>query len=192
MVGYDLLTPLFSLIFGESGFFSSIPLSSVLSVLHIMWVIFVVVSYLVSFLFIYLYMYASISLDRLSEFADGKITAQEEAYELAKGGITKSDRLQDLQSHTDSNNPNDWKLAIIEADIILDEVLKQQGYAGTSLGERLRGILPSSLASLDDAWQAHKVRNQIAHASVDFVLTQKLARETIMQYERVFRELGVV
>jgi hypothetical protein len=35
------------------------------------------------------------------------------------------------------------------------------------------------------------VRNKIAHAGADFILTQKIARETIMQYERVFKELGV-
>ena len=45
-------------------------------------------------------------------------------------------------------------------------------------------------ATLDDAWQAHKVRNQIAHAGADFVLTQKITRETIMMYKRVFEELG--
>jgi hypothetical protein len=91
----------------------------------------------------------------------------------------------------ESSNPNDWKLAIIEADIILDDILKKQGYAGNSLGERLKSIAPSQLESLQDAWEAHKVRNNIAHQGADFILTQRLAQETITKYQRVFTEFGV-
>ena len=94
-------------------------------------------------------------------------------------------------AHGNSDSPNDWKLAIIEADIILDDVLKQQGYAGNSLGERLKSISPSQLESLQDAWEAHKVRNKIAHEGADFVLTKRLAQETITKYQRVFTEFGI-
>jgi hypothetical protein len=90
-----------------------------------------------------------------------------------------------------SDNPNDWKLAIIEADIILDQTLKGRGYAGTSLGERLRSITPSQLSSIDDAWDAHRVRNKIAHEGSDFVITRRIVDETIARYMRVFREFGV-
>jgi len=69
--------------------------------------------------------------------------------------------------------------------------LKQRGYAGNSLGERLRSISPSQLSTLDDAWEAHKVRNQIAHGGADFVLTKRLAEETINRYRRVFGEFGI-
>jgi len=96
-----------------------------------------------------------------------------------------------MTNHIASDNPNDWKLAIIEADILLDQTLKAKGFVGISLGERLRSISPAQLQSLDDAWQAHKVRNQIAHAGADFVLTRRLAEETIKQYRRVFAELGI-
>jgi len=90
-----------------------------------------------------------------------------------------------------SENPDDWKLAIIEADVVLDQVLKERGFAGVSLGERLRSVSPAELPSLNDAWQAHKVRNFIAHHGHDYVLTQREAQETMIRYERVFRDLGV-
>jgi hypothetical protein len=106
--------------------------------------------------------------------------------------VLKNSRFDDIKKHIVSDNPNDWKLAIIEADIVLDEALKKSGYAGISLGERLKSISPSHLKSLDDAWQAHKVRNQIAHGGADFVLTRRLAEDTIKQYRRVFTELGVL
>jgi uncharacterized membrane protein len=191
-VGYDFLTPLLRLIFGSEGLISGVSLTGVVGFANLLWLIFVVISYIVVFIFLYLYVYASIQKSKLEEFETEQIKAQEHAFASTRGAITKSDRLGQLQIHIDSDNPNDWKLALIEADIILDEILKQQGYAGASLGERLRSISPSSLASLDDAWQAHKLRNQIAHGGVDFVLTQKLAKETINRYLRVFADLGIL
>ncbi|NCN12170.1 hypothetical protein CO026_00115 [Candidatus Kaiserbacteria bacterium CG_4_9_14_0_2_um_filter_41_32] len=191
-VGYDLLTPLLKLIFGSDGVFSSVSLDVVMSFMQTLWGIFIILSYLISFLFLYLYIYASIHKSKLEEIQSERLRAQEHAFASANKGVSQSDRLYELHTHIDSDNPNDWKLALIEADIILDEVLKQKGYSGTSLGERLRSISPTTMASIDDAWQAHKVRNQIAHAGPGFVLTSKLARETIVQYEKVFKELGVV
>ncbi|MEZ4200307.1 MAG: hypothetical protein R3B69_01740 [Candidatus Paceibacterota bacterium] len=46
--------------------------------------------------------------------------------------------------------------------------------------------------TLDQAWAAHLVRNKVAHAGSDFILTKKLAQETVTQYKMVFEELGVV
>jgi len=190
-IGYDFLTPLLRLIFGDSGLTSGVSAGGIYDVFGILWTIIVVLGYLLSFVFLYLYIYASVHKGTLEDIADGKIRAHEQAAQIQKGGKFVGGRLAELHTHVQSSNPNDWKLAIIEADIILDDTLKKQGYVGTSLGERLRNISPSSLSSLDDAWQAHKIRNQIAHGGVDFALTQKLAQETIVRYERVFTELGV-
>lgn len=56
------------------------------------------------------------------------------------------------------------KLAIIEADKLVDTVLKKAGIKGETLGERLRNA--QNLTSRDtysNMWEAHKVRNQIVH-----------------------------
>ena len=191
VVGFDLLTPLLNFIFGADGVIGGVSLAGAFGVLNIIWGVFVVLAYGASLVMLFLYVYASMQREKLEELEKELYEAGEHAYAMQQGGATKSDRFVELQDHLESNNPNDWKLAIIEADIILDDLLKRKGYAGISLGDRLKSISPSSLASLDDAWQAHKVRNQIAHAGADFVLTQKIARETIVQYERVFKEMGM-
>jgi uncharacterized membrane protein len=190
-VGYDALTPLVRFIFGSDGLIGGISYDGLIGFLNGTWTVFVVISYILSFIFLVLYIYASIQKEKLEEIEHDHIHAGEQAYAMKMSGGVKSDKFADLIKHVESDNPNDWKLAIIEADIILDDTLKKHGYAGTSLGERLKSISPSSLHTIDDAWQAHKVRNQIAHATGDFVLTQKLARETIMLYTRVFEELGL-
>ncbi len=90
-----------------------------------------------------------------------------------------------------STNPSDWQLAIIEADKMLDELLKSMQYRGDSLGEKLKAVEPSDFTSLDQAWSAHKVRNQIAHEP-GFVLTDRLARQTIADYRTVFEEFELI
>ncbi len=191
VVSYDVLTPLLRAIFGSDGLFAGLSQDGFLGFLNSVWSVYVVIAYICSFIFLVLYIYASIEADKYSDIEHDAVHAQEEAYAMKMSGGIKSDKFAELQAHLDSDNPNDWKLAIIEADIILDDTLKRQGYAGPTLGDRLKSISPETLHSIDDAWQAHKVRNQIAHAGADFVLTQKIAREAIMQYERVFKELGV-
>lgn len=191
VVGYDLLTPLLRAIFGGDGLLGGLSQDAVFNFLNGLWSVYVVLAYIVSFIFLALYIYATIQAEKLNDIEHDLVSAGEEAYAMKMTGGIKSNKFAELQAHLDSDNPNDWKLAIIEADIILDDTLKRQGYAGPTLGDRLKSISPSTMHSIDDAWQAHKVRNQIAHAGSDFVLTQKLARETIMQYERVFTELGI-
>ncbi len=191
VVGFDLLTPLLRAIFGGDGLLGGISQEGVFGFLSGAWTVFVIISYICSFIFLVLYIYASIQAEKLGDIEHDMMAVNEQAYAKKMSGGIKSNKFAELKEHLNSINPNDWKLAIIEADIILDDSLKRQGYAGPTLGDRLKSISPNALSSLDDAWQAHKVRNQIAHAGSDFVLTQKIARETIVQYERVFKELGI-
>ncbi len=89
----------------------------------------------------------------------------------------------------ESAQESDWRQAIIEADIMLEEVLRQAGYEGASVGDRLKG---AKFASLEEAWEAHKVRNDIAHRGSDFKLDDNIAYRTIQKYERVFKEFGEI
>lgn len=91
-----------------------------------------------------------------------------------------------------SDNQSDWRLAIIEADIYLDRVLDQKGYYGDTLGDKFKQISPEQLPSIQIAWEAHKVRNRIAHDGSDYVLTMPEARRVLSYYEIVFRDLDVI
>jgi len=104
----------------------------------------------------------------------------------------KSIQWQSIKEKASSGNPAEWKLAILEADSVLDELLEERGYPGDSIGERLKSMSPSDFLSYDDAWEAHKVRNQIAHEGASMDLSQKIVRETISRYEKVFKEMGSV
>jgi hypothetical protein len=76
----------------------------------------------------------------------------------------KNPRWERVRELANTTSESDWRLAILEADIMLNDLLKEQGYRGEGIGERLRDANPLQFATLDLAWQAHKVRNDIAHA----------------------------
>ena len=104
----------------------------------------------------------------------------------------KNEKWEKIQNDILSNNPSDWRLAIIEADTVLDEMVKTMGYKGADLGERLKSIEPSDFDTLNDAWEAHKVRNRIAHDGSAYPLTHDEAKRIIGLYERVFREFKFI
>ena len=94
-----------------------------------------------------------------------------------------------IERYMSDNMPDMWKLGIIEADNMLDQNLKNIGYMGTSMGDRLKS---ANFKSIDLAWEAHKVRNNIAHAGVNFHLTEREARKAFVMYETVLKDLKVI
>ncbi|HWH16369.1 MAG TPA: hypothetical protein VNU25_02185 [Candidatus Paceibacterota bacterium] len=91
-----------------------------------------------------------------------------------------------------SPHESDWRQAIIEADIMLDDLLSQLGYVGESVGEKLKAVDPDRFHTLQNAWDAHKVRNEIAHSGSAFRLEEHTAHRTIALYESVMREHGEI
>lgn len=116
----------------------------------------------------------------------------EPAFEKGNAGDTAmAHRWDNALKNVESPNQNDWKQAIVDADIILDDLLTKMGYRGESIGEKLKRVASGDMKSLDDAWEAHKVRNQIAHEP-GFILSQHQARQTIAGYRKVFEEFYYV
>lgn len=98
---------------------------------------------------------------------------------------------QVVREHMDSLNPGEWKLAILEADNMLDEILEDQGYVGETVADKLKEMSPTRITAYDELWEAHKLRNKIAHGgAIDMDLTQKSARDAITGFEKAFKELG--
>ncbi len=99
------------------------------------------------------------------------------------------DGIVDLAS---SSNENDWRQAILQADIILDRLLDHIGYTGSDMGEKLRSAQIGDFVTLDAAWEAHKVRNRVAHEGTDFILSRRETIRVLGLYEKVFREFTYI
>ena len=109
----------------------------------------------------------------------------------ASGQAVRNQQWIKILAYLEPDNQSDWKQAIIEADNLLDEMVAAMPYPGENLGERLKNVEPSDFLTLQDAWEAHKVRNQVAHES-GFTLTRREARRVMELYERVFREFNFI
>lgn len=89
----------------------------------------------------------------------------------------------------ESENPADWNFALMQADALVDRILQEMGLSGDSMGERMKSLDKSRLLSLDDLWEAHRARNEIAH-SPEKAVTKHRATSTIALFEKVLREMG--
>ncbi len=103
----------------------------------------------------------------------------------AQGG---NEQWLDIEQKINSANPADWRLAILEADIVLFNMLEQMGLPGKDLGEKLKSADRSFFSTLDEAWKGHKIRNTIAHEGSAYELSYTEARKVIDYYRRVFEE----
>lgn len=92
----------------------------------------------------------------------------------------------------ESPNESDWRVAIIEADSMLEESLKEKGLSGNTVSELLEGAKESGYRSIQDAWDAHIVRNQIAHQGSDFPISQVEGRRVIKMFQNFFEELRII
>lgn len=92
----------------------------------------------------------------------------------------------------ESPNESDWRVAIIEADSFLEEVLKERGLTGSTLSELLESAKDSGYRYIEDAWDAHLVRNQIAHEGSNFYISQFEGRKVIKKYQNFLEDLGVI
>ncbi len=93
-----------------------------------------------------------------------------------------------IRARLDTGMESEFKLAAIEADSMLDDILKRMGYGGESLGERLEKITVASLPNLDEVKVAHKTRNNIVH-DPDYRLSLDEARKTLEIYEKTLTDL---
>lgn len=154
------------------------------------WFIVSIIGYLITVIAFSVLVYASIKLTEIRRRDVDVFGAFPIKQEDATQG--KNLRWQQIQDLVSSTNTNDWRQAIIESDIMLGDLLAKLGYQGESIGEKLRHVVPADFVTLNDAWEAHKVRNEIAHQGTAFDLLEVTAHRTIDRYENVFREFSII
>jgi hypothetical protein len=156
------------------------------------WDVYSILAFLASLLFIIGIIYSYIRMGQLSEIEAKAMADAEAAWRAKHGKEPENRRWAEVQRHVRSNTETDWKLAIVEADIMLGEVLAEAGHGGLTIADQLKSAAGGTFKTAQDAWDAHKIRNRIAHEGADFVLTQSMAKEAIYKFQRVFEEFGAI
>jgi hypothetical protein len=96
-----------------------------------------------------------------------------------------------IQKRVQAGDESNLKLAVIEADKVMDEILKRSGFAGETMADRLKGLNTAQLSNLQQVWEAHKLRNRIVHEP-DFEVSKKEAEYAVSIYGRAFQEFGLI
>lgn len=146
-----------------------------------------------TFILLVLIVYVQIRLHQVEHEGFHKLEAHAVAHAEPEVESTgKNERWERIVELANSTRESDWRRAILEADIMLGDVLAGMGYPGASVGEALRHANPIQMTTLDLAWKAHKVRNDVAHQGEALALTEREVRTTIDYYKRVFEEAGII
>lgn len=188
----------------ESSITAYVWLYRTLHIFPIVWIFLKPIFWILSgiFLILLLYVYSALKAARY----EAKKRLEPDAHNMphiivGKENLSKGEEeispMQEKQSNArwmhilqllESYNQNDWRQAIIEADIILEEMLEKMGYDGSTIGDKLKNVEASDFLTLNQAWEAHKIRNRIAHSGSEFKISQDESRRVIGLYQEVFEE----
>ncbi len=136
---------------------------------------------------IYCSLKLSLFKNRVRQFVTGSQNKPESYKSLET--LPEKVRISEIYKKTVGGSQSDWKIAVIEADKTLDQLLKQKGFNGSSLGERLKNMVPADLPEIyEEVWEAHKIRNRIVHEP-DFEISQNEARQIVSIYDRAIKKI---
>jgi len=93
-----------------------------------------------------------------------------------------------IKAKLETGLESEYKLAVIKADAMLDNILMRMGFGGVTLGERLTKLTVVSLPNIEEVRQAHRIRNNIIH-DPDYRLSLDEARRVVAIYEKALTDL---
>lgn len=99
-------------------------------------------------------------------------------------------RWQEVREASKQHGQMGMKMALVEADTLLDSALKSIMMPGDTLGERLK-MACYKYPKLKDVWWAHKLRNQLVHQH-DFRLSERETRQALDEFEKAFKTLNIL
>ncbi|MEI8343746.1 MAG: hypothetical protein WCF93_02210 [Candidatus Moraniibacteriota bacterium] len=98
-------------------------------------------------------------------------------------------RWNNILGRLESGNTSQYKVAIIEADALVEEFLKGVGYRGENMTQKLEQVGQTHLDEHRETLiEVHKLRNRIVHEA-DFELDQETAKDAIKVYENFLKYL---
>ncbi len=119
----------------------------------------------------------------------------EDLYEAASHkpyGIKQSAKeWKRISSRLNSGEESDYKLAVIEAEDLLEERLRNMGYKGSTIQDLLTQVPETIVPNIEEVGRAHKLRNNIVH-DPDYKLETEEASKAVATFERALQELGAI
>lgn len=120
------------------------------------------------------------------------LTDVEEFLTFRSYGLRKmTERWLKTQARLETAQEAEYKLAVIEADSMLEEALKRMSFPGATADERLQNLSIAIVANVEEVQQAHALRNNVVH-DPNFRLSLDDAKKTLSAFEKAFQSLDLI
>ncbi len=90
-----------------------------------------------------------------------------------------------------TSSPEAMRFSILEADMLVDSILKDSGIEGATMADRLTKLTPDTVKSLNALWKAHRLRNKLEETA-EYEVPLGEAQEAIQGYEAFLKEIKVL
>lgn len=97
-------------------------------------------------------------------------------------------RWEAIQMRLKSDNPSQYKVAVLEADALADEILDGIGYKGTTMADKFESVRGGQLETKNLLVEAHEARNQIIR-DPEFSLSREDAEKYLEYFQKFFDEV---
>ncbi len=95
-----------------------------------------------------------------------------------------------IENSVSRDNAASWQLAILNADKLLDQALRDRRYRGKTMGERMKAA-NKVWRHVDHVWGAHKIRNRLAHET-DMTVNYDTTLRTLSAFKQALKDLGAI
>lgn len=97
-------------------------------------------------------------------------------------------RWEAIKDRLETGNASQYKVAVLEADALADEILGGIGYQGTTMADKFEQVRGGQLETKELLIEAHEARNQIIHDS-NLILSRDDAKRYLDYFQKFFDEV---
>jgi len=83
-----------------------------------------------------------------------------------------------------------YQMCVMNADKLLDQALMERGIPGNTMADRMKQM-KSKWSNANSVWNAHKLRNRIAHET-DVRVDYNNARTTLAAFKQALKDVGAI
>ena len=101
-----------------------------------------------------------------------------------------ANRWKKIQKRTERGTESEYKLALIEADDFLSEMLEERGFTGKTFEELINNAGKIMLPNLEEILLAHETRNSIVY-NPDYKIDPDRVKKILAIYEAATKNIGI-
>lgn len=96
----------------------------------------------------------------------------------------------EIENSLARDNDMSYQHAIVSADKLLDQALKERHFKGQTMGDRMKSA-GKVWRNANHVWSAHKIRNQLVHETNAHV-SYEVALRSLSAYKQALKDLGAI